>query len=103
MSDWSTDDLILIAAYYNSKGLKALDDSHEFCQRLANEIGQPAGGLDSQARMMRNIVRGDREGYKNAGKNAHIVANEYMLYHQESYDKANEIIDRNGYDLPKLP
>lgn len=101
-NDWSIDDLTLVAAYFNYDGLKVLTDDHEFCQRLATEIGWPAAGLEPQARMMRNIVRGSG-GYENAGKNAHKVANEYVLYHQKSYDRANEIIEKENYDLPKLP
>lgn len=103
MADWSTEDLKVVAAYFNSKGLSSLDDGHDFCQHLADEIGQPASSVDQQARMMRNIQRGDDSGYTHAGAKAHKVANEYLLYHQKSYEEANEIIDRNDYDLPKLP
>jgi hypothetical protein len=99
-AEWQEGELVVLIAFLLSRGLSELTDSHTTCQQIAEALRRTPASVERQARNIMAIVAG-KEAY-NVGAPVYKVIHNYYGDHQKSYDRAQEVMDENEWDLPSL-
>lgn len=100
-AEWRENELVVVVAFLHSGGLSELTDSHPTCQKIAGVLQRTPGSVERQARNIMAIEAGKDADY-NIGAPVYKVKQQYFGDHQKSYDRAREVMDENGWDLPPL-
>ena len=96
-SRWSSDELIVVLAFYFKSARFEQTDSHPECQKLAKAIGRSAGAVDQQIRNIDyELVR--QAGDRHVGPTLSQLYEEYKDDIPNLYRTAKDVLDRNGWE-----